>query len=180
MRDKSVRFCISRFPDSVTESLTRWKILYHNTIDVDDIGNPKFGLPDLTTYTMLLESPTSLNIPGGLSCETMIKEKVLEGLKSKAKEGTIKNSIITESFMYTEEHKLNFINWFFSIKPIFPIFLIEFYTSTYFSITERVVSIFSEFKANQTCLSKNFPAQVYDVIVKSEKSNGRPMWILST
>lgn len=50
---------------------------------------------------MLLESPTSLNIPGGLSCNTMIKDKILIGLNELRNRGEIKNPLIYEAQLYT-------------------------------------------------------------------------------
>ena len=40
-----------------------------------EAGNPFLGESSRYKYSKLLENPTALNIPAGLSCETMINEK---------------------------------------------------------------------------------------------------------
>lgn len=63
------RFFISRFPDPVCESLAWWKIIYRKSKNLllrqlaVEAGNLKIGSINNQTMTMLLESPTSLNIP---------------------------------------------------------------------------------------------------------------------
>lgn len=75
-----LRFFISRFPDPACESLSWWKIIHKLTKNPllkrlrVEAGNPKIGTVNNLTMTMLLESPTSQNIPGGLSSATMIKK----------------------------------------------------------------------------------------------------------
>lgn len=139
-----LRFFISRFPDPVTESLSWWKIVYNNTNDIVikelaiEMGNPQIGANSELNRAKLLENPTCLNIPGGLSSETAIKEKVFLGLTTESSRGNIKNQLINEAIIFTSTYKNDFIAWLFTIEPIFPRFLSEFYTSTYFKITESI------------------------------------------
>ncbi|QBQ65046.1 polymerase [Xinjiang tick rhabdovirus] len=170
-----LRFIISRFPDPLCESLTWWKILSEQSASPivkalsEECGNPKIGEINILTQTMLLEDPTSLNIPGGLSSDTMIKNKIFEGLTSKIQEGKITNQMIKESVMFSANFKGPFINWLFKITPVFPRFLSEFYTGTYFRITEGLVSIFQNSRTIRKTFSKNFNKELYQVIVKSEQ-----------
>lgn len=169
-----LRFFISRFPDPLCETLTWWKILYNNSTDpvtreiAKECGNPRYGSKNIHTLNMLLEDPMTLNIPGGLSSDTMIKNKIYKGLLNHLHRGLIKNSLIKESLVYSDKFKEPFILWLFKIKPVFPRFLSEFYSSTYFHITESILSIFQNSRTIRKVFSKRFPKEVYDVIKKGE------------
>lgn len=171
------RFIVSRFPDPVCESLSWWKAVHEHTEDpvvrsiAEECGNPHYGRVDHQTLTMLLESPTSLNIPGGLSSNTLIKNKILEGLIEMATAGEIANQMLKESVNYTQENKADFVDWLFTIRPIFPRFLSEFYASTYFRITEGVVSTFQNSRTIRTSFSRKFNKEVINVIIKGERSS---------
>ncbi|AJR28545.1 polymerase [Bahia Grande virus] len=170
-----LRFFISRFPDPLTETLTWWKILVENSKDKEvvkialECGNPKFGGINDKTLAMLLEDPMSLNIPGGLSSDTMIKNKIYEGLIHQMGLKLIKNELVVESLTFYNDYKAQFVRWLFSIRPIFPRFISEFYTSTYFYITESVLAIFQNSRTIRKVFSKRFPKEVYLTIVKGEQ-----------
>ncbi|ALO28655.1 polymerase [Lone star tick rhabdovirus] len=169
-----LRFFISRFPDPVCESLSWWKILYHNSTDkivksiALEVGNPQLGEVNSLTRSMLLEDPTTLNIPGGLSSDTVIKNKIFEGLLDRVHDGYIKNTLVKESLIYTDTYKERFVTWLFKINPIFPRFLSEFFTSTYFRITESIISIFQNSRTIRKAFSRSFPKEIYEIIVKGE------------
>lgn len=81
-----------------------------------------------------------------------------------------------EALKYANEFKVNslavnFINWLFTINPIFPRFISEFYSSTYFRITEGIISIFQNSRTIRRVFSKRFPKELYDVIVKGEQTS---------
>ncbi|AJR28336.1 polymerase [Muir Springs virus] len=176
-----LRFFISRFPDPLSETLTWWKILFENTKDLEiatialECGNPKYGSVNDKTLAMLLEDPMSLNIPGGLSSDTMIKNKIYEGLINQMTGKKIKNELVVESLTFFNNYKDNFVRWLFSIRPIFPRFISEFYTSTYFYITESVLSIFQNSRTIRKVFSSRFPKEVYMTIVKGEQMSIRSL-----
>lgn len=171
-----MRFIISRFPDPICESLSWWKAIY--TRSSDDIvkflclecGNPPIGSINIQTLTLLLEDPTSINIPGTLSSETLIKEQIYLGLAGRAKSGKIKNRALHEALLYMDNNKDSFISWLFTIRPVFPRFLSEFYSGTYFRITEGIVSTFQNSRTIRTVFSSEFEHCLQKVIWKSEKS----------
>ncbi|AJR28474.1 polymerase [New Minto virus] len=170
------RFLLSRFPDPVCESLSWWKLIYSNTVSCDlkevalEAGCPAIGKVSSETWSRLLEDPTSLNIPSTLSSNTLIKEQIYEGLCQKANDGTILNRRLRESVLYNDNHKAAFVEWLFTIKPTFPRFLSEFYTSTYFRLTEGIISTFQNSRTIRTVFSTEFTEHVNDVIIKSELS----------
>lgn len=174
-----LRFIISRFPDPVTESLSWWKAMHDSTSDQDlkqlalECGNPKLGRVNTTTLTMLLEDPTSLNIPGTLSSNTLIKEQVFRGLSDRVALGQVDNRLVRESVTYTNDHKTPFVDWLFTIRPVFPRFLSEFYTGTYFRITEGIISTFQNSRTIRSVFSSEFDKNLQSVIVKSEESSIR-------
>ncbi|AJR16768.1 RNA polymerase [Zahedan rhabdovirus] len=169
-----LRFFLSRFPDPVTESLTWWRLMYDNTEDhvirriAVECGNPRLGTQTLEAQTRLLEDPTSLNIPSGLSSNTMIKNKVKEGLLDLARTERLENRLVKESLLYTDHYHEQFVSWLLSIRPVFPRFLSEFYTGTYFRIAEGIVSVFQNSRTIKKVFSRKFPNEVYKVILKSE------------
>ncbi|AHL66985.1 polymerase [Long Island tick rhabdovirus] len=173
------RFLLGRFPDPVCESLSWWRLIYYNTTDdcVQDIalecGHPQLGKVGPETWSRLLEDPTSLNIPSTLSSDTLIKEQVYEGLCQKANDGTIKNRRLRESVLYNDAHKATFVHWLFTITPTFPRFLSEFYTATYFRLTEGIISTFQNSRTIRSVFSTTFTEKVEKVIKKSEKSSIR-------
>ncbi|AJR28510.1 polymerase [Sawgrass virus] len=171
------RFILGRFPDPVCESLSWWKLIYQNTNDAIvrkialECGHPQLGKVGPETWSRLLEDPTSLNIPSTLSSNTLIKEQVYEGLCQKANEGSIKNRRLRESVLYNDAHKSTFVHWLFTITPTFPRFLSEFYTATYFRLTEGIISTFQNSRTIRSVFSANFSEKVEKVIKRSEKSS---------
>nr|ACZ81407.1 RNA polymerase [Moussa virus] len=172
-----MRFLISRFPDPVCESLAWWKLIYHNTNSLLlkqlclECGDPPIGNVNATTLSMLLEDPTSLNIPGTLSSNTLIKDQIYIGLANRVADGEIKNRQVRESINYTSTYKEGFVSWLFSITPVFPRFISEFYTGTYFKITEGIISIFQNSRTIRTVFSSEFDRKLQQVIYKSEESS---------
>lgn len=168
------RFFLSRFPDPVTELLSWWELLYNNTRNhhiktiAEEMGNPFIGKISNQTLTMLLEDPTALNIPGGLSGSTAIKNKIYDGLLYESYNRNIINPLIKESIIYTVNYKERFADWLFSIKPVFPRFLSEFYTSTFFKIAESIVVTLQNSRTIKKVFSRTFPEELYKIIVKGE------------
>ena len=75
-------FLIRQFPDPVTEALSFWKRIYTETTDPQlksfsyIVENPTVERLDFTAFEKLLEDPSSLNLPKGLSAATALKEAV--------------------------------------------------------------------------------------------------------
>lgn len=80
------RFHIRMFPDPITEALTFWKKVFHGTNDFQlKALCTSFGSPKLSTYSprhfsKLLEDPSSINIPRGLSAQNLIKSEIKNAL----------------------------------------------------------------------------------------------------
>lgn len=79
-------------------------------------------------------------------------------------DGVIKNNLIREALEYTDLYKESFINWLLNIKPVFPRFISEFYTSTYFRITEGLVSVFQNSRTIRRFFSRSFSNELIDII----------------
>lgn len=138
------RFLIARFPDPVTESLAWWKKIWQYSDNPDlktvaiEAGNPPLGNVSIESRTKLLETPEALNIPGAKSSETVLRESVLTGLTKHMNQGLIRNQPLTEALRYQTTYKDSFVTWLFTIVPVFPRFLTELYTSTYFSLYQFI------------------------------------------
>lgn len=76
------RFLIKQFSDPVIESLSFWKIMYDGTSNrfiqpvALEAGHPQLGLISRDNWVKLLERPTSLNIPKGLSAITLLRNEI--------------------------------------------------------------------------------------------------------
>lgn len=189
------RFLIRSFPDPLTESLSFWKIVHDNgpawvkSISIK-AGNPKLGISSLESFNKLLEDPTSINIPGGVNLNTLIKEEIKSSLIKSS--GQIKNHVVQLAVRYLRENEIKLLTYLRSIKPLFPRFLSEYMSGTYLGITKSLVGLFQNSKTIRNIFSKRIDLKIKEIIIKSESQTitnlssitkgvtGLPMWKCSS
>ncbi|APC23645.1 RNA-dependent RNA polymerase [Beatrice Hill virus] len=166
------RFLIRAFADPVTESLSFWKLIYENC-DNNIIKNLclEVGNPSLATYSddhflKLVEKPESLNIPKGISSTNMIKEQIKISLINNAH--NIKNRIIHDVTVRIQEEEPALIAWLKSIKPVFPRFLSEMASSTFYGLSNNLISLFTNSRTIRNCFKTKCLKEVDYLIIKSE------------
>lgn len=140
------RFLIRGFTDPITEGLTFWKIIYDNSTDMDikalctQVGYPKIVPFEARHIAKFAEDPQSLNIPRGISAQTMIKEEIKKALM--LSRGRIKNNIIKSILDYITKAESSLWTLLESIKPGFPRFISEFRASTFSGLANELVGLF--------------------------------------
>lgn len=77
----------------------------------------------------MLEKPTTLNIPGFLTVATIIKEKIKYGLSANIQ--SILNVSIRKALIHEQAQGAMFILFLMDIKPLFPRFSSELYSSSF-------------------------------------------------
>lgn len=167
------RFLIRAFPDAVTESLTFWKSIAESTHSDQSLRSlaVQVGYPNLADFQVehlskLIENPTSLNIIRGISATNLLKNEVKKNLlESRSRIG---NKIVRSSLDYMHQNEEEIMAWMYKVKPLFPRFLSEFISSTYYGITKSIVGLFQNSRTIRTQFRKRYSKRIDDVVCKSE------------
>lgn len=144
------RFHVRQFPDPVSESLTFWKIIYNNTSKAELkilcrwAGDPKLADYNSHSFSKLLEDPTSLNIPRGISADNMLKEEIRLSLMANL--DMVKHQLIKQALTYMNAEGDRFNVYLAEITPCFPRFISEFKAATYIGLVESLVGLFQNSK----------------------------------
>nr|WCD55366.1 MAG: polymerase [Adumi ohlsrhavirus] len=166
------RFHLRMFPDPVTESLSFWKIIYHQSRDqrikqlAIGFGNPKLMRFTAKNFEKLVEDPASLNLPRGLSAQNLIKEEIKRSMMTNPHQ--ISHEIIRDAVTYVKTNEQALINWLSDITPCFPRFLSEVKASTYIGLTESILGLFVNSKTIRNMFKKKFMNRVDQAIVRCE------------
>lgn len=166
------RFHVRMFPDPVTEALTFWKMVYQGTQDrnlknlASAVGNPRLSSYNLKSLTRLIEDPSSLNIPRGISAQNLIKEEIKRAMLRRPDQ--INNEIVKDAVMYTKANESYFLAYLASITPLFPRFLSEFKSATYFGLTAGILGLFENSKTIRNLFKNKFRDLVDAAIVRCE------------
>ncbi|QVG74767.1 RNA-dependent RNA polymerase [Mononegavirales sp.] len=166
------RFLIRVFPDPITESLTFLKIIYNNTTNEEIktimcmLGNPRIKAEHDPDISKLLEDPLSLNIPHGIDANNMIKERIKKSLSRSTDK--IQNTIVAKAVQHQNDHEMSFLNHLKEINPLFPRFLSEYRSSTYFGIVDSIVGLFQNSKTIRNQFKDHLDVEYDKIIVKSE------------
>ncbi|AJG39207.1 RNA-dependent RNA polymerase [Wuhan Louse Fly Virus 9] len=166
------RFLIRVFPDPITESLSFLKIVHDNTYDPElreimcQLGNPKVRGDHDPDISKLLEDPLSLNIPRGIDATNMIKEKIKKSLSLSADK--IQNLIISKAVQHQVNYELTFLNHLKEIEPLFPRFLSEYRSASYFGIIDSIVGLFQNSKTIRNQFKGHLSVEYDSIIIKSE------------
>ncbi|AJR28452.1 polymerase [Le Dantec virus] len=168
------RFLTRGFPDPVSESLSFWKFLHDHTNNqlLKDLSR-KFGDPPITTadrggLSKLLEKPSSLNIPKGLSITNLLRTEIKKSLQSSIPD--IQNEVIAHALDYLNHEEDRLMGFLSSIKPLFPRFLSEFRASTFVGIVDGLVGLFQNSRTIRRSFSKKMQRDINMMTYKSELS----------
>nr|AWK27025.1 L protein [Ekpoma virus] len=167
-----LRFIIRLFPDPVCEALSFWRIIGNSTIDIGlkklalAVGSPKLATFSLEHIEKLIESPFSLNIPRGVSPSNMIKEEIKKQLHVTAEK--IGNKILRDATIYYRDHEPSLLAWLSSITPLFPKFVSEFASSTYYGLSRSLLGLIINSRTLKNLFKTKFVKEIDDVILKSE------------
>ncbi|DAZ87956.1 TPA_asm: L protein [Psilorhabdovirus 1] len=175
-----LRFFIRQFPDSVSESLTFWKLIAENTTSQHlknlalSCGYPKIkttiGLEDIMK---LIESPTSLNCVAQINAVSILKGLVREELGRRINE--IKHSTIRECVQFSTLYRGQFLQFLNSIRPKFPRFLSNFYSASIFGFTDSVIGLIQNSRTIRQMFTSKFSNTVCDRIRATELSTIRDL-----
>lgn len=171
------RFLIRMFPDPITESLTFWKMVYHHSSNplirgiAVESGHPHMARPSFDSWLKLLEKPTSLNLPKGLSATTLLRNEVRKSLFAHI--GKIKNALFSEAIRYLEKQETHLLNFLRTVKPLFPRFLSEFRAGTFCGLTESLVGLFQNSRTIRLFFSRKMSKRVNDLLRLSEELSTR-------
>ncbi|AHX81844.1 RNA polymerase [Sunguru virus] len=150
------RFLIRNFPDPLTEGLSFWKVIFNKTKSdqirkiAGDCFNPAVRLGSVDDFKALLEDPTSINIPRGLSPITMLRNEIKINMVNNAH--NIKNQLLRDVTVIGTQEENKIMVFLRSIKPIFPKFLAQLKASTITGIKDSFVSMYE----NSRTIRKNF------------------------
>ncbi|DAZ87793.1 TPA_asm: large structural protein [Triaenorhabdovirus 2] len=167
-----LRYTIRQFPDSVTESLTFWRIIYHSTKDRNtrnlclNAGYIRLMYPSSEALTKLIESPDSLNLRKEPEVSHVIKSMVEKKLKENTSD--INNNLIRTSIEVTTYSKPYFLSYLTTIQPLFPRFISEFYSSTFFGFVEGIFNLFKNSRTLKTRFKKHFTETLRSLAERAE------------
>ncbi|AJR28540.1 polymerase [Nkolbisson virus] len=166
------RFLTRMFPDPVTEGLSFWKKVYENTVEPDlaeickHAGNPKLSTQSEGGFNKLMENPTSLNIPKGLSLTNLLKDEIKKCLLREA--SSIRNHIIRVAAEYCLQEEDRLMLFLESIDPLFPRFLSEFRSATFLGITDGLIGLFQNSRTIRSSFSRRMERDINQLVIKSE------------
>ncbi|AXQ04772.1 putative RNA-dependent RNA polymerase [Culex rhabdo-like virus Los Angeles] len=166
------RFHLRMFPDPVTEGLTFWKLIFKQTSEIPlkmlavQFGNPKLVQFTAKNFEKLIEDPTSLNLPRGLSAQNLIKEEIKKALLKNPH--LIAHDVIRDAVTYFKDQEHAFLNYLASITPCFPRFVSEFRAGTYFGLTAAIMGLFENSKTIRNLFKKKFKNCVDQAIIRCE------------
>ncbi|UOX72918.1 RNA-dependent RNA polymerase [Wenzhou Rhinolophus pusillus ledantevirus 1] len=153
------RFLTRAFPDPVSEGLSFWKCLHKGSGNPElqkfavDCGYPKVKMASSAKdLSKLLEKPNSLNIPKNMSLTNLLKTEIKRSLLQSVH--TIENEVIRDAICYMNDNEDTLMDFLWSIDPLFPKFLSEFRSSTFFGVTDGLVGLFQNSRTIRTSFSR--------------------------
>uniref|UniRef100_A0AAN0LJ79 Replicase n=1 Tax=Lobos virus TaxID=3139875 RepID=A0AAN0LJ79_9VIRU len=167
------RFLIRQFPDPVTESLSFWKAIHENSSNryilsvALEAGHPRLGSISKENWMKLLERPSSLNIPKGLSAITLLRNEIRRSLEQNV--DRVRNETFAQAIKYLHEHEHELVSFLETITPLFPRFLSEFKAGTFLGLTESLVGLFQNAKTIRNNFSHQFATRVAIMLRLSEE-----------
>ncbi|AVM87289.1 L protein [Wuhan redfin culter dimarhabdovirus] len=168
------RFLIRGFPDPVTEGLSFWKIVHQNCQSPWlkglslEAGHPRVTRSLGNDVSRLMEDPTSLNIPKGISAMTIMKEEVKKGLYRGA--DSIQNVQVRSAVQYSRDEEEKMSKFLSSVRPLFPRFLSEFKSATFLGMTDSLISLFQNSRTIRNFFSAGFKRELDNKIIRGEMS----------
>lgn len=166
------RFLIRSFPDPITEGLSFWRLVYKNTSDLNlktvasYIGNPELASFDISQLSKLIEDPTSLNLKRTLSVTYLLKQEIKRVMQKTS--GRIINQQVRSVIEYSVENEDSLLLFLGSIQPLFPRFLSEFRSATYFGIVDGLTGLFQSSRTIRNHFRGLMSQTLNDVLIRSE------------
>ncbi|UAU42893.1 polymerase [Ouango virus] len=166
------RFLIRTFPDPVTESLSFWKIIYDQTRNplikrlAANAGNPNVRFGTKIDFKSLIEDPTSLNLPRGLSPLTMLRNEIRTNMLSNVH--TIQNEIIKDITLLGNEEEDQLLDFVMSTRPLFPRFISQLKSSTSCGIRDSIVGMYENSKTIRRFFLESLRDDFDEKVIKSE------------
>ncbi|AEJ07650.1 putative RNA-dependent RNA polymerase [Oak-Vale virus] len=171
------RFLVRSFPDPVTESLSFWKLVGENTEDKIlkrvslQAFNPNVSRCIDNDITLLIENPTSLNIPSGLSPTNLIRQEIKLALFNNVH--NIRNSLVRDVTKLAFKEDSQFIRFVKSINPLFPRLLSQLKTGTVIGIRDSITGIYENSRTIRKEFCELFREDFDDLVIKSETQSLR-------
>lgn len=190
-----LRFFIRQFPDPITESLCFWKIVHMSNKNPQlqnlaiSAGYPSIKDFELHDILRLIESPASLNctiLPNsGSILKQLIRKELLADINS------IKHTTIKECLLHTHLECDKFLVFLNSIRPRFPRFLSNFYSSSIYGFTDSIIGLIQNSKTIRLLFSHKLTQTMTEIITSNEmitikklltnqNSAGNEMWVCSS
>lgn len=169
------RFLVRQFPDPITEGLSFWKVVYENTGNQDikriclRAGHPRMCIYETKHLEKLIENPTGLNLPKGISVVTVLRGRIRAALLGKS--ALLGNEIVRDALDFIHDDKGNFLSYLETINPLFPRFLSEFHSATYMGLVESIINLFENARTIRTKFQRDLGSDLDGLIVKSEISS---------
>lgn len=166
------RFLIRQFPDPVTEGLVFWKSIAELNLSADmttiacAAGNPRIATYSPDHFIKLLENPTGLNLPKGLSSISVLRDRIRAGLVQNS--DRIANHVIQSAVHRVAVDREKLVNYLQTVKPCFPRFLSEFYSSTFMGLVEGILGLFENSKTIRRTLKHQLGSDFDEIVVRSE------------
>ncbi|AJR28289.1 polymerase [Kwatta virus] len=171
------RFFIRSFPDPITESLSFWKIIQDN-VSQDDYKMRLFASNCLNPpvkgcvgndITMLIENPTSLNLPGGLSPVNLLRQEIKKSLFEN--NSSIKNELVRDVTRMAYKEDSSFIAFVKTIRPIFPRLLSQLKTGTVIGIRDSIAGTYENSRTIRKLFASKFREDFDSLVIKSEQQS---------
>ncbi|AMK09228.1 RNA-dependent RNA polymerase [Drosophila affinis sigmavirus] len=166
------RFLIRNFPDPVTESLTFFRIISNHTDNLKlkalfiQFGNPTLEEATLINFSKLLEDPLALNINAGLSVKTTLRNAIRQHII--ANRTSINNELVAVAAQYLNEAEQTLNCYLHSINPLFPRFISQFKSASFFGVANSIVGLFENSKTIRNAFTKSLGDVIDRAIVRSE------------
>ena len=158
------RFLIRGFPDPVTESLSFAKICLSSKDPlIKRLGTTMFDvqidyLKDDEKYWKLFESPTCLNLKGGMNIKLQTQDAIRVGITNMDLSET--SELIQLAFRNHDEYRHIFLNYALSIKPRYGQLLSRLKEASPIGLIDSITGSFTNSATFKQKFEKDFPAQI--------------------
>lgn len=169
------RFLMRQFPDPVTESLAFWKIIHDANISAEinetalAAGNPRLAVYRPAHFGKLLENPSGLNLPRGVSVVSVLRTRIRRVLIQGR--GNIRNHAVSTALDHVDRGEETLVDFLASINPCFPRFVSEFYSATYIGTVSSLIGLFENSRTIRRNLLRHLGSDIDNIIVRAERSS---------
>nr|URZ95416.1 L protein [Shanxi Armigeres subalbatus rhabdovirus] len=178
------RMLVRRFPDPISEGLSFYREMHLNLTDDKlketflAMGYPTYKRITATSLNKLLEDPTSLNIMKGSNISVIIRDQVKKSLINYS--DNIKNKLLQNSLIKSENHEIYLIEFLETINPVFPRFLSDFRQASICGYIDSVVGLVQNSKTIRIMFSHEFEDKIRKLVSKWESEQMKRLQIDQT